>query len=209
MPDRSDTPTPQGPNAAGEDQARLAALDQDQLATLYTDLRKHAQTLLLSERGGHTLQPTALVNEAICKLMGERAETPAPVPRTEPADGVHERRRLFGALSHRMRQVLVEHARRRNSSKREGRLRRTPLDEAWTRAASDGVDLERLDLALGELERSHPESAEVFQLRWCGGLSMEHLAQVLQVSSQEAQQRWTRARRLMAGILRPGAAAHE
>lgn len=174
---------------------RLALLDGDELAQIYDKLRAHARRLLADERRGHTLEATALVNEALCKLL---AESGAPAPSPAPRSSLSE---LFGAIALRMRQVLVEHARRRNALKGPGRWTRSRLSDAAEIIERDGIDLPELDRVLARFERDDPEAAAAFQLRWFAGMSIEQLAVALGVTEQVAQTRWTRARRRMMALL--------
>lgn len=179
------------------DRPGLATADLDRL---YADLRRHAQTLLASERPDHTLQATALVHEAMVKMLGEFGDRPLPLP---PAERLAERRRmLFAMLSLRMRQVLVEHARHRDALKRSGRLTRSPLHEAMAVVDQQGIDVPALDMALAKLQGVDPDAAQVFEHRWFGGLAMEHIATILEIPAREAQRRWTRARMAMREIMR-------
>lgn len=187
------TPTPR-PEDSNE---VLPAADLDRI---YADLRRHAQTLLAQERTGHTLQATALVNEAVVKLLSE-FESKSPVSLPPPSAPEERRRALFAMLSLRMRQVLVEHARHRNARKRSGQWTRSPLHMAMAAVEREGIDLVDLDRALDELQSLDADAAQVFQHRWFGGLSMEHIAAILGVTADEAQARWTRARRALRTIM--------
>lgn len=179
-----------------------SAIPAADLERIYADLRRHAQNLLAEERPAHTLQATALVHEALGKLLAEFGERVIPLP---PESALAERRKvLFAMISRRMRQVLVEHARHRNALKGPGQWTRSPLHEAMARIDAEGVDLLDLDRALAELQRVDADAAAVFQHRWFGGLSMEHVAIILEISADEAQRRWTRARKFMRAIMRGG-----
>jgi RNA polymerase sigma factor (TIGR02999 family) len=187
------------PDPAPRSRPAIPSADIDRI---YADLRRHAQNLLAAERPEHTLQATALVHEAMVKLLGEFGEKPLALP---PDDALSERRRvLFSMLSLRMRQVLVEHARHRNAGKRPGRWTRSPLHEAMQKVDQEGVDLGELDRALAALEQVDRDAAVVFQHRWFGGLSMEHIANIVEIEPAEAQRRWTRARKVMRKIMEGG-----
>jgi len=178
----------------------LQAIPDGDLERIYSDLRRHAHTLLVGERRGHTLEATALVHEALGKLLTELGGAPPALP---PASETAERRRmLFSMISLRMRQVLVEHARHRNALKGPGRWTRSPLNDAIATVERQGLDLVELDRALAELHEIDEEAAITFQHRWFGGLSMEQIATVLEISTTEAQLRWNRARKFMKVILR-------
>lgn len=170
------------------------------LERAYTDLRRHAQSLLDHERTAHTLQATALVNEAVVKLLTEFEGKPIALPgEGMPAE---RRRALFSMISLRMRQVLVEYARQRKAAKRSGGWTRCPLNDALEAAERQRVDVVALDDALATLQRDDPQAATVFQHRWFGGLSMQHAAEVLELPVGEVQVRWNRARRGLQAILR-------
>src|SRR5262245_33215783 len=150
--------------AAG-DRAALDAL----MPLVYAELRKIADAYLRRERTGHTLQPTALVNEAWLRLV--RQEQVA-----------FEHREQFYALAAQvMRRILVDHARSVNAEKRGGGLK-TTLDEAVGGEASRVVELIALDEALERLAGVSPRQAQVIELRYFGGLNVEEMAGVLGVS---------------------------
>jgi RNA polymerase sigma factor (TIGR02999 family) len=146
---------------------------------VYGELRRRAAGYLRGERPGHTLQPTALVHEAYLRLVGRR----------EPW---HNRSQFFGIASNLMRQILVDHARRRRAAKRDGI--RVALDEAAQPAPEREVDLVRLDDALAELSTLDPRQGRVVELRYFGGLTLEEAAEVLGVSVATVKRDWTMAR---------------
>src|SRR3954452_18887594 len=128
--------------------------------TIYAELRRRAGGLMRRERPGHTLQPSALVHEALLRLLGGDALADLP-----------DRRPLFAAASRAMRQVLVDHARRRRTAKREGARARVSLDEALACLAEQHLDVVALHEALDRLAREHPRQSEVVDLRFFGGLT--------------------------------------
>ena len=156
----------------------------DLLALLYAELHEIASRLMDGQREGHTLQPTALVNEAWLKLA---------VPVREGDWDGHAHFLRFAARA--MRSVLIDHARGRNRAKRGGsQAARVPLD-AVLHAAEDRVhDLLAFDEALASLERLDPELARVVELRFYGGLAIAEIAHVLGVSVPTAERRWRTAR---------------
>ena len=141
-----------------------------------------ARELMNGERINHTLQPTALVNEAYARLAKDLAsEWPGP-------------REFYLAAAEAMRRILVDHARRRGAAKRGG---------DWTRTALDVVDLASdegcgrlvaLDEAILRLESEDPRAASVVRLRFYGGLSVDTTAEVLGVSRRTALRDWEFAR---------------
>lgn len=134
------------------------------LARMYAELRGLAGQYLAGERAGHTLQPTALVNEAFLRLA-------------RGADGgAGDRAQFFAAAARTMRQVLVDHARARTAAKRDGL--RIELDEDPSAEERPTLDLLALDAALGELEVNEPRLARLVELRFFTGLESEEIARV-------------------------------
>jgi len=153
------------------------------VAEVYAELRRIAGGLLQGERSDHTLQPTALVHEAYVRLTGIREMR------------IENRRHFYGAAATAMRRVLVEHARHRNAEKRGGgEAIRVPLDEAINAGIDMRADFERLDDALGALEKLVPAKARVVELRYFVGLSIEETADVLEVSPATVKRDWAFAR---------------
>lgn len=149
---------------------------------VYAELHRLARSNLRRERAGHTLQPTALVNEAYLRL--------AP-----GADPWQNRRHFFHAAARAMRQILVDHARRRDAAKRGGGAERVTLSDGLDVAAPEQeVDVLRLDAALDELAAEEPRLAELVTLRFFGGLSIEDAAAALDVSPATAKRDWAFAR---------------
>ncbi len=149
------------------------------IASLYPELRRLAQGLFRNERGNHTLQPTALVNEAWLKLSGASALA------------VEDRRHLLAIAARLMREILIDHARRRDAAKRDGgeRVTLSGLDVADTE-----VDLVGLDGALEQLERIDAVKAKVVELRYFGGLGIEETALVIGQSPATVKRHWQAAR---------------
>jgi RNA polymerase sigma-70 factor (ECF subfamily) len=162
----------------GEDSA-----GQTLLPVVAEELRAIAGGLLRRERADHTLQPTALVNEAWMRLFqGDDGAAP-------------EGRRHFFALAAKvMRQVLVDHARRRGREKRGGGDAALPLDEALVALEVEGLDLLDLNAALEELAALDERQARVVELRFFGGLEAEEAAEVLGVSLSTVERDWRVAR---------------
>jgi len=150
--------------AKGDEQAL-----QELTPIVYKDLRLLAASYLRKERQGHTLQPTALVNEAYLRLVDQR------IPNWQ------NRAHFFGVAARLMRQILVDHARRRFANKR-GPLT-VSLDEAVSFQQKRGSDLVALDFGLQALERFDARKCKAIELRYFGGLSMEEIAQALNLST--------------------------
>ena len=151
----------------------------DRLVPLVHDeLRRIARRFMGRERPGHTLQPTALVNEAYLRLI--------EVKRVRWQNRAH-----FFAMSARvMRRILVDAARARGNHKRGGGAHKVSLDEALLVARDGGPDLVALDDALQALETVHPRKSQVVELRFFGGLSLEETAEALHVSVDTVKRDW-------------------
>jgi RNA polymerase sigma-70 factor, ECF subfamily len=151
----------------------------DRLVPLVSDeLRELAGKYLRHERDGHTLQPTALVNEAYLRLVD--------LNRIEWQDRAH----FFAMAARTMRRVLVDHARARDNDKRGGRLPKMPLELAMEISVTPPRHLVELDEALRRLEAIHPRKAEAIDLRFFGGLSLEETAAALHVSVDTVKRDW-------------------
>jgi RNA polymerase sigma factor (TIGR02999 family) len=147
---------------------------------VYDELRRVAHHHLRAEREGHTLQSTALVNEAYLRLMKQ-----------EPH--LENRAHFFAVASRLMRQILVEYARNRNAAKRDGGWKLT-LDEASAKPDRRSLDLVTLDDALTELCRLDAQQGRIVELRYFGGLSIEETAHVLDISPATVKRDWATAR---------------
>ena len=143
------------------------ALD-DLTPLVYRELRRLAASYLRKERQGHTLQPTALVHEAYVRLVDQSNPT------------WQSRSHFFGVAARLMRQILVDHARRKQAGKRAGI--KVPFDEAVSFRRERSRDLVALDSALTELDKIDPRKCKAVELRYFGGLSMEEIAHTLEVS---------------------------
>jgi RNA polymerase sigma factor (TIGR02999 family) len=155
----------------------------EQLVPLvHEELRRLARQYMVRERPGHTLQATALVNEAYMRLID--------LKRIRWQDRAH-----FFAMSARvMRRILVDLARTRRSEKRGGRAPRVSLDEALVVSKESTQDLLTLDDALQALAAVHPRKSQVVELRFFGGLSLEETAEALQVSVDTVKRDWRYAK---------------
>ena len=156
------------------DETALARL----LPLVEADLRRLARACMRHERNGHTLQPTALVNEAFLRLAGAR--------RLEWQDRAH----FMGIAARLMRRVLVDHARTRGYQKRGGGAERVSLDGALLEAAQRPLDVIELDRALETFATVDARRSRVVELRFFGGLTLEETAEVLNVSSETVKRDW-------------------
>jgi RNA polymerase sigma-70 factor, ECF subfamily len=143
------------------------ALD-DLTPLVYQELRRLAASYLRKERQGHTLQPTALVHEAYLRLVDQ----------TNPS--LQNRSHFYGVAARLMRQILVDHARRKLAGKRAGI--KVSLEEAVSFEQERGRDLVALDIGLNALEKLDPRKCKAIELRYFGGLPMEEIARALDVS---------------------------
>ena len=158
-------------------QGDVGALDQ--LAPLvYSELRRLAQRHMGRERPGHTLQATALVNEAYMRLVA--------IKQVRWQNRAH----FFAMAARMMRRILVDSARARGNDKRGGGARRVEFDEALVVANEPGPDLVALDEALTTLATVHPRKSQVVELRFFGGLSLEEAAEALHVSTDTVKRDW-------------------
>ena len=148
----------------------------------YDELHSIAERLFASERSGHTLQPTALVNEACVRLM-----TSSRLPELP-------REQRLALAARVLRQVLVDHARNKGAAKRGSANQRVELDPELRTAERTEVDLEAIQGALERLTALHPRQAEVVTLRIFGGLDMEQVASVVGASKRTVEGDWTVAR---------------
>jgi RNA polymerase sigma-70 factor, ECF subfamily len=164
---------------------------QDRLIrAVYSELRRTAGGLLRHERPGHTLQPSALVHEALMRFLAGDA-----LPEFS------DRRHLFAAAAQAMRQILVDHARRRGAGKRGGNRGRVPMDQVLASFDEQGLDMIELHQALDRLARAHPRQAHVVTLRFFGGLSVPEVALTLDVSDTTVESDWRFARAWLRGQL--------
>lgn len=171
----------------------------ERLAPLvYAELRRIARRQMGREREGHTLQATALVNEAYLRLAGgERL-------------ALQDRAHFYAVCAQVMRHVLIDHARSAARDKRGGGAPHVPLDEAANASAGSPVELVALDEALRGLEEVDPQKARVVALRYFAGLSIEETAEVLDISPTTVRREWRRAKAwLYRAIAEGGGAADE
>jgi RNA polymerase sigma-70 factor (ECF subfamily) len=151
-------------------------------ADVYAELRALAARYMRGERQSHTLQPTALVNEAYLKLLGQT--------RVDWRGRAH----FLGIAAQAMRQILVDHARRRGAAKRGGDRHRIALDDNLVIESNRDVDLLALDDALTKLAKLDPRQAQMIELRFFAGLSVAEAAKVMGMSKRSAEREWTMVR---------------
>jgi RNA polymerase sigma-70 factor (ECF subfamily) len=152
------------------------------LPVVYREMKRLAATYLKSERPGHTLQPTALAHEAYLRLVGR--------DRIQWQNRAH----FLGVAARAMREILVDHARRRRAQKRGGGQPVTMIDEALLAGGGRPIAFDDLDHALNDLARLSERQARVVELRFFGGLSIEETGEVLDVSPATVKREWALAR---------------
>jgi RNA polymerase sigma factor (TIGR02999 family) len=148
---------------------------------VYDELHRLAHHYLRGERHGHTLQSTALVNEAYLRLV------------SHGAGEVGDRAHFIGVAAHVMRQILVDYARAQHAAKRDGG-RRVVLEEALHPLQVEDIDVIDLDKALEALERLDSEKSRIVELRFFGGLSVEDTAAVVGKSPATVKREWALAK---------------
>jgi RNA polymerase sigma factor (TIGR02999 family) len=160
------------------DQAALEKLTP----LVYDELHRLARRYMGRERPGHTLQTSALVNEAYIRLIDWKT-----IP-------WQNRAHFFAVSAQLMRRILVDFARSRNYAKRGGGVRNVSLDEAMVVTRGKSAELVELDDALSELSRLNERQSRVVELRFFGGLELEEVAEVLKVSVGTVRRDWSLAR---------------
>ena len=163
---------------AAADRASLDAM----LPLVYDELRLMATNYLARERRDHTLQPTALVNEAYLKLVKQRSVN------------WEQRAQFCGIAAQMMRRILVNHAVARNAAKRGGGAERITLTNIAVFPDEPALDVLALDEALAELARIDPGKATLIELKFFGGLSMQEVAAHMQKPIRTVEREWTFAR---------------
>ena len=164
----------------GSDEAKAELMQK-----AYEELQQLACGMMRRERSDHTLQPTALVNEAAMRMLGQLTEL-----------GGRDRAYFYGAMATAMRRVLVDHARRKNASRRGGsEYKKQGLDYAIEFVQEDAkTDLLALDEALEQLSTMNARQSEVVSLRFFGGMTVPEIAAHLDVSVSTIEKDWRIAR---------------
>jgi len=161
------------------------------LPLVYSELHRLAQAYMRRERPDHTLQATALINEAYLRLIGEDIDW-------------NSRAHFIGLAAHVMRQVLVDYARQHNAERRAGGLRRVEMHDDLAISPDRLDEVASVDQALTQLATQNPRQARVVELRYFGGLSVEQIAKVLDVSPRSIKRDWSLARIWLFRQMRPG-----
>jgi RNA polymerase sigma-70 factor, ECF subfamily len=163
------------------------------IALVYDKMRPVAARLMRRERTGHTLSTTAVVHEAVIRLLGQAVFDKAPDPRY-----------LYASAARAMRQVLVEHARRRSADRHGGRHRRVPLDLIVDDLEAQKLDVVTVHEALDRLAQFNARLAQVMTLRYFGQLTVPEVAAALGISPATVERDWRLARAWLRGELRGG-----
>jgi RNA polymerase sigma factor (TIGR02999 family) len=163
---------------AGDERAR-----GEVLALVYDQLRRVASGLMRRERASHTLSPTAVVHEAVIRLMGEAIFEKAA-----------DRSFLFASAARAMREVLIDHARRRAAGRRGGGRRRVPLDLVVDYFEAQDLDIIAVHEALDRLAELNERQAQIMTLRYFGGMTVPEVAAALGVSVVTVERDWRLAR---------------
>jgi RNA polymerase sigma-70 factor, ECF subfamily len=156
--------------------------ESDLYSIVYNELRRMAGAYMRREEPGHTLRPTALVNEAYLRLVGN-----------QPAD-LKDRKHFFYLASQVMRHILVDHARRRLASKRGGSVAHVELDDQIGMSEAGVTEVLSVHEALDKLAAKDPRKAQIVQLRYFAGLSVEQTAEVIGRSEKTVKREWSLAR---------------
>jgi RNA polymerase sigma-70 factor, ECF subfamily len=157
------------------------ALDQ-LIPLVHDELRRLARRHMAGERAGHTLQATALVNEAYLRLFDNKQIN------------WHDRTHFLAVSAMLMRRILVDHARKKNYQKRGGDMVKVPWDTGLVVSEERGPDLEALDDALEILEKMDPRKAKVVEMKFFGGMTVEETAAALKVSPDTVMRDWRLAK---------------
>jgi RNA polymerase sigma-70 factor (ECF subfamily) len=151
------------------------------LPLVYAELHRLASSYMRRERQDHTLQPTALINEAYLRLAREDVNW-------------QNREHFIGVAAHVMRRVLVDYARAHRAEMRGGGLQRVELEEGLAISVERSEEVLSLDEALNRLAELNPRQAQVVELRYFGGLSVEQIANILAIAPRSVKRDWALAR---------------
>jgi RNA polymerase sigma-70 factor (ECF subfamily) len=151
------------------------------LPLVYKELHRLAKAYMRRERSDHTLQPTALINEAYLRLARENIDW-------------QSRQHFIGFAANVMRHLLVDHARAHNAERRAGELDRVELEEGFMMSRERSKEVIALHDALSTLEGVDPRQSKVVELRYFGGFSVEEIAEILDISPRSVKRHWALAR---------------
>jgi RNA polymerase sigma-70 factor, ECF subfamily len=151
------------------------------LPLVYNELHKLARSYMLRERRDHTLQPTALINEAYLRLARDNVDW-------------QSRQHFIGVAANVMRRLLVDHARAHKAAMRAGGLQKVELDEGFVLSDERSKEVLALHDALANLENVDATQAKVVELRYFGGFSVEEIGEILGMSPRTVKRHWALAR---------------
>lgn len=161
---------------------------------LYTELRRLAGHYMKRERGGHTLQATALVHEAYFKLVDQNVDW-------------KNRSHFFAVAAQQMRRILIDYAKGHQAAKRGGSVDKLPLEQVAMLAPEQGAKFLALEEALARLSTLDPRQAKVIELRFFGGLTLEEIAKFLEISVATVKREFSMAKAWLARELQKKNAA--
>jgi len=173
-----------------------ASAADDLLPLVYAELHRIVEAYMRRERPDHTLQATALINEAYMRLVGAEID-------------FEDRGHFIGVAAHVMRRVLVDYARQHNAERRAGGLQRVEMEDNLAISPERLDEVLFLDGAMEKLNERSPRQAQVVELKYFGGLSVEQIAATLGVAPRSVKRDWSLARMLLYRELNPGAALPE
>ena len=168
-----------------------AAAAERLLPLVYQELHRLAKSYMRRERPDHTLQATALINEAYVRLAHDDVDW-------------NSRAHFIGVAANVMRRVLVDHARSRNAEHRGGELQRVDLQDHLAISPEQLDEVIALDVALTRLEQHNARQARVVELRYFAGLAVEEVASLLDIAPRSVKRDWALARMWLFHALRPG-----
>jgi RNA polymerase sigma-70 factor, ECF subfamily len=151
------------------------------LPLVYDELHKLARAYMRRERPDHTLQPTALINEAYLRLARDHVDW-------------QSRQHFIGVAANVMRRLLVDHARAHNAVMRAGGMQRVEFEEGFILSEERSKEVLALHDALANLETQDPRQAKVVELRYFGGFSVEEIGELLEMSPRSVKRHWALAR---------------
>ena len=151
------------------------------LPLVYNELHRLARSYMQRERSDHTLQPTALINEAYLRLARDTVDW-------------QSRQHFIGVAANVMRRLLVDHARAHNAEMRAGGLQRVEMEDHFVVSGERSAEVLALHEALTHLEAVDPRKAKVMELRYFGGFSIEEIADILKLSPRSVKREWALAR---------------
>ena len=151
------------------------------LPLVYDELHRLARSYFRRERGEHTLQPTALVNEAYLRMVDQKAP-------------LQSHGHFLAVAATQMRRILLDYARKRRAARRGGVAQKVILEDTMAICQQQPVDMIALDVALTKLAQLDPEQARLVELRFFGGLSVEQTAEVIGCSTATVKRSWSSAR---------------